>query len=161
MYLFRCDPVLTTGFASAAVIAALFGSVLPARTRAGADLAAKIDGLAMYIGTAERHRLAMLNPPEETPELFERLLPYAFALGLAKTWADSFSSLLERVEYVPEWSDSIDRVYVISNFTDSLSSSLAASVRSYEPPSSSSSFDGAAASVAADPDMGGGGGRGW
>lgn len=167
VYLFRCDPVLTTGFASAAVIAALFGSVLPARTRAGADLAAKIDGLAMYIGTAERHRLAMLNPPEETPELFERLLPYAFALGLAKTWADSFSSLLERVEYVPEWSDSIDRVYVISNFTDSLSGNLAASVTSYEPPSSSSSsssysggsgFGGGGSSGGGG---GGGGGRGW
>lgn len=164
VFLFRMDPVLTTGFVSAALIAALFGSVMPAKTRAGADLAAQIDGLAMYIGTAERHRLSMLNPPEETPELFERLLPYAFALGLAKTWADSFSSILERVKYVPAWSDSIDRVYVISNFADRLSGNLAASVASYEPPSAPSSYSGSSGfggGGSSGGGGGGGGGRGW
>ncbi len=42
----------------------------------------------------------MINPPEET--LFSKSsLPYAFALGLARTWADSFSppSSRRRITY--------------------------------------------------------------
>ncbi len=29
-------------------------------------------GLKLYMDTAEKERLEMFNPPEETPELFER-----------------------------------------------------------------------------------------
>ncbi|MDD3689930.1 MAG: hypothetical protein PHI81_07850, partial [Synergistaceae bacterium] len=39
-----------------------------------------IEGLRMFITAAEKNRLEMMNPPEETPRLFEKLLPYAFAL---------------------------------------------------------------------------------
>ena len=161
----RWDMALAAGFSAAALIAAFFGSFMPSMTKEGARLATQIDGLAMYIGTAERHRLSMINPPEETPELFEKLLPYAFALGLARTWADSFSSVLAKAHYIPEWSDSIEQVAFISMFGDRLSQNLGASVESYAPPSSDTSsysggsgFGGGGFSGGGG---GGGGGRGW
>lgn len=66
------------------------------RTNFGMDLAAEIEGFKMYLGTAEKDRIAAMSPPEEdTPELFERYLPYALALGVAKTWGDRFSDMIE------------------------------------------------------------------
>ena len=41
--------------------------------------------------------------PEPTPELFERLLPYAFALDVATTWIDAFGPLLREQNYRPAW----------------------------------------------------------
>jgi hypothetical protein len=79
----------------AVVAAALFFSrIMPVYTDKGARAMEEIKGLEMYMGTAERHRLTMLFKPDETPQLFESLLPYAHALGCAETWADSFAETL-------------------------------------------------------------------
>ena len=53
-----------------------------------------IEGLRRYLGVAEEDRLEMLHPPEKTPELFERLLPYAIALDVENTWAQRFAGVL-------------------------------------------------------------------
>lgn len=54
------------------------------------------------------HRLNLLNPPEQTPELFERFLPYALALDVEQAWAEKFSAVLARAgeegrPYQPAW----------------------------------------------------------
>jgi hypothetical protein len=41
--------------------------------------------------------------PEPTPALFERLLPYAFALGVTETWVNAFAPLLTASNYRPTW----------------------------------------------------------
>lgn len=71
-------------------------------------LADGIAGFTLYLNTAEKHRLEALFPaagpvPEQNTAQFERFLPYAFALGVAQTWADSFASTLGEAGYNPVW----------------------------------------------------------
>ncbi|MDL2216115.1 DUF2207 domain-containing protein [Desulfovibrio sp. OttesenSCG-928-M14] len=68
----------------------------------------KVQGLEMYIRTAEKNRLAKLNAPEDTIEKFEELLPYAVALGCAEAWQKRFETLLAELDYAPEWMESGD-----------------------------------------------------
>ncbi len=162
------DFAYTMGIIAIAAIAFFFSrKILAATTKEGAEMAREIEGLAMYIGTAERYRLPIVNPPEETPQLFEKLLPYAFALGLTKTWADSFSSILSEAGYVPEWSDGFTDGTNLSMIVYGISGSIGDSRSSYSPPSESSSsssygggsgFGGGGSSGGGG---GGGGGRGW
>jgi uncharacterized membrane protein YgcG len=72
----------------------LFYHLLRAPTRAGRRLLDEIEGLRMYLSVAERDRLNALHPPEETPETFERFLPYAFALDVDQAWAERFQHVL-------------------------------------------------------------------
>lgn len=162
--LLYADPVYIGGVAAASGIACFFSlKIMSATTKEGARMAREIRGLAMYIGTAERHRLPMINPPDETPQLFEKLLPYAFALGLAKTWADSFSSILEAAGYVPEWSDNFTDTATLSALVYGISDSISDSRGSYSAPSESSSYDGGSGfdGGSSGGGGGGGGGSGW
>lgn len=73
------------------------------------QLQADIEGLKMYISMAEEKQLQYFNPPEVTPEVFEKLLPYAIALKVDKIWGDKFEKTLLKsmqtsdVSYVPLW----------------------------------------------------------
>ena len=52
----------------------------------------KIAGFQRYLSITEEDRLETLHPPEKTPELFERYLPYAIALGVENKWASKFAA---------------------------------------------------------------------
>jgi uncharacterized membrane protein YgcG len=54
----------------------------------------QIEGFREYLGVAEEDRLNALNPPDKTPELFERFLPYAIALDVENAWAKRFAGVL-------------------------------------------------------------------
>jgi len=54
----------------------------------------QIEGFRDYLGVAEEDRLNALNPPDKTPELFERFLPYAIALDVENAWANRFAGVL-------------------------------------------------------------------
>lgn len=134
----------------------------------------RIDGFKMYLSTAEKHRMNLINPPERTPEHFEKMLPYAMALGVANEWGKQFEDVLKSVQNVPgqtggyhpvwysgskNWSD-IGSTKFASNLSSSFSSALASS--STPPGSSSSSgggFSGGGGSSGGG--GGGGGGGGW
>ena len=73
----------------------LFHSALRAPTRAGRELLDKIQGFRIYLRSVDGNRLNQLMPPEKTPELFERYLPYALALDCELAWAQQFSTVLE------------------------------------------------------------------
>ena len=45
----------------------------------------------MYIGAAEKDRLALAGAPGDTPEQYGQMLPYAAALGMAEAWAKRFA----------------------------------------------------------------------
>jgi len=86
----------------------LFYRLLKAPTRGGRSLMDALEGFRMYLGTAERHRLEALTPPERTPELFEKYLPYAVALDVENRWAAQFSDVLRgagrgAAGYAPAW----------------------------------------------------------
>jgi len=99
-YFFMSVYVATFGMAA-------WGFVNPGRrTPEGREAYLKVQGLEMYIRTAETHRLAKLNAPEDTVEKFEELLPYAVALGCADAWQKRFDKVLLAVNYVPAWTES-------------------------------------------------------
>ena len=62
----------------------------------------------MYISLAEEKQMQYFNPPKVTPEVFEKLLPYAIALKTEKVWGDKFeNTLLQSMQsvdsYAPVW----------------------------------------------------------
>ena len=68
--------------------------LLKAPSRTGRRIMDQIEGFREYLSVAEEDRLNSLNPPEKTPELFERFLPYAVALDCENTWAAKFAGVL-------------------------------------------------------------------
>ena len=122
----------------------------------------QIEGFRMYLATAEQDRLAEARPPERTPELFERYLPYAVALEVESRWAEQFGDVLARAGeegYSPSWYagaalGTIGAVGVASGLGTTLGSALASAATA---PGSSSGFGGGSSGGGG----GGGGGGGW
>ncbi len=134
-----------------------FHWLLKAPTSAGRQLLDKIAGFRMFLQSVDADRLNRLAPPDKTPELFEKYLPYAVALDSELAWAQQFSAVLETARqttgYSPTW-------YVGSHgfaqsFTGSFSSAIAASTST---PGTSSGSGGGGSSGGGG---GGGGGGGW
>ena len=141
------------------LVVVIFHELMTIRTPRGNDVFAEAEGLAMYMSTAERHRLEMFNPPEETPEVFEALLPYAFALDVAETWANRFENMLREKGYQPSWyaGSNLASFYTGSGIA-SVASAVSGSIASASTPPGSSSGSGGGGSSGGG---GGGGGGGW
>jgi uncharacterized membrane protein YgcG len=77
-----------------APLVAIFFYILKAPTVQGRKVMDEIEGFKLYLGVAEEDRLEYLHPPEKTPELFERYLPYAVALDVENRWAERFAGVL-------------------------------------------------------------------
>lgn len=71
-------------------IIALFSYVMPARTVAGARTRDRVRGLEEVLRRVDAHRLESLPL---TPELSEKFLPYAVALGVERRWARAFAGI--------------------------------------------------------------------
>jgi uncharacterized membrane protein YgcG len=142
-----------------------FYFLLKAPTLLGRKILDEIEGFLMYLSTAEQHRLDALHPPEKTPELFEKFLPYALALDVETKWTENFTDVLARAaeagqEYQPAWYTG--RNWHSGNpaaFASSIGNSVASAVAtSASPPGSSSGSGGGGFSGGGG---GGGGGGGW
>ncbi|MGB5645989.1 DUF2207 domain-containing protein [Muriicola sp.] len=121
-----------------------------------------IEGFKMYLSAAEEKKIAYFNPPDLTPEIFEKLLPYAVVLGAEDVWGDKFQSLINKAiidqNYQPAWYSG--HVGNFSTFNHTLNASLSNSLsRSATPPSSSGSGSGGGGFSGGG--GGGGGGGGW
>jgi len=88
-----------SGIASGAIIF-LFGMIMPKVTKKGAVAREHIKGLKMYMDVAEKARINFHSAPEKSPELFEKLLPYAMVLGVEKAWAQQFEGIYTQS---PSW----------------------------------------------------------
>jgi hypothetical protein len=150
-----------------AMVNGLFFYLLRAPTALGRPIMDQLDGLRLYLQTAESDRLN-LNAPEITAERFEALLPYAVALDVEKPWSDAFAAALRRAHpddpdpmshYRSGWSSGS---WSSSNFSSAVSSSISgvsSALASAVPVSSGSSgFGGGGGSGGGG---GGGGGGGW
>jgi uncharacterized membrane protein YgcG len=162
-----------SGLASAALIAGgvlayVFYHLLKAPTALGASTLDQIDGFKMFLDTAEKDRLEMLNPPQVTPEVFEKFLPYAIALDCENQWSKKFEAQAaaagigsdQNYGYTPLWyaGGNFSRLGT-AGFVSSIGSSLgsAAASASTAPGSSSGSGGGGFSGGGG----GGGGGGGW
>ncbi|MFP3542605.1 DUF2207 domain-containing protein [Rhizobium sp. SIMBA_035] len=145
----------------------LYVFIMGAPTPLGAKMMDGIDGLRQYLTLAEKDRMNMAGAPEMSPQHFEKLLPYAVALGVEKPWSRTFETWLAAAAagaaaYAPVWysgnfnSGSFsDR---IGGFSSSMASTIASTIPSPPPSSSSSGFSGGGSSGGGG---GGGGGGGW
>jgi uncharacterized membrane protein len=115
---------------------------------------------------AEEDRLEFMNPPEKTPELFERFLPYAIALNVQNTWAKKFAGVLATAAagaaayswYSGDLRHTDDIVSFADRLGDDLSSTIAAAST---PPGSSGGSSGSSGGGSSGGGGGGGGGSGW
>lgn len=146
----------------------VFYHLLKAPTMSGRRMMDQIDGFKDYLSVAEKDRMNFHNPPERTPELFERYLPYALALGVEQAWAEQFASVLSaasqsgdhgRSGYRPRWYSGNSFDGNIGRLSSSLGSGFSSAISSASTaPGSSSGSSGGGSSGGGG---GGGGGGGW
>jgi len=147
----------------------LFFHLMKAPTLLGRRIMDRIEGFKLYLGVAEKDRLNFHNPPERTPELFEKFLPYALALGVEQQWSEQFDSVLKAAAletgggYHPAWYYGPGLHYAgFSGLGNRLSSGLGSAVATASTaPASRSSHSGSFGGGFSSGGGGGGGGGGW
>ena len=88
-----------------------FGVAMPARTREGNRVYAKLKGFQEFLARVDGDRM---NRTVKSPELFEKYLPYAMVLGVESEWAAAFKDIYTQT---PEWyigTSPIDRFDALS-----------------------------------------------
>lgn len=169
-YAFGASLSLWSGGALAlgGALAYIFYHLLKAPTALGAHTLDQIDGFKLFLETAEKDRLEILNPPNVTPALFESFLPYAIALDCENQWSKKFEAQAaaagigadQNHGYTPLWysGNSFSRLGM-AGFVSSIGASIgsAAASASTAPGSSSGSGGGGFSGGGG----GGGGGGGW
>ncbi|MBQ4616154.1 MAG: DUF2207 domain-containing protein [Mailhella sp.] len=141
-----------------------FSFIMDAPSKEARALLDEIEGLALYIGMAESDRLNAMNPPQQSLEHYQELLPYAVALDLEDAWGARFASVLEAhaaacAENGPDGRPGRD--FWSPAMANALASSVSASAASHaasEAASSHSSFGGGGGGGAGSGGGGGGGG---
>ncbi len=146
------------GIIGAAIVTLLLGFAMQRRTHAGVEIYEKIEGLKMYMNVAEKDRLKMMQSvdrpyaePKKTVDLFEKLLPFAVALGVEKSWSKQFDGILTSQ---PNWISSNTAAFSATNFASSIGGMSTSFSNSFE---SSSGASGGSSGGGG----GGGGGGGW
>ena len=126
----------------------------------------QIAGFKHYLGITEENRLEVLHPPEKTPELFEKYLPYAIALDVENHWANRFAGVLAAAAAAGSTAGTMGWYVGSGNmwddpggFASSVGSSLDSTISSAATSPSSSSGSGGGGSSGGG--GGGGGGSGW
>jgi uncharacterized membrane protein YgcG len=153
--------------AGTAALNIVFLELLKAPTLYGRKIMDQIEGLRMYLGTAEKDRLDALTPPADTPEQFEKMLPYAIALNVENEWNKRFERVFAAAAqqpgtttgYSPAWYSG-PRLSRLSSgsFAGALGGALASATASAATaPGSSSGMSGGSSGGGG----GGGGGGGW
>jgi len=151
-----------------AVLNLLFWHLMKAYTIEGRKLMDQIEGFKLFLSATEKDHMNFRNPPEVTPELFEKYLPYAIALEVENKWAEKFNDYLSNIQlteqtihYYPAWYYGSSLSHFNSkDFTSDLGNSLIGSFASAAvAPSSSSGFSSGAGFSGGG--GGGGGGGGW
>lgn len=136
-------------------LAGYYNYLIFAPTEKGQQTTSAIKGFRMYLDKSEKAMLEYFTPPEQTPELFEKMLPFAIALGVENRWGKKFKKVLdeaiEKGTYAPIWyAGNIHQINTLhSNFQTSVS---------HAAPKSSSGSGGGGFSGGGG---GGGGGGGW
>jgi uncharacterized membrane protein YgcG len=162
---YAISPLAAVAFAGMVFANPLFYYLLKAPTLAGRGLMDQIEGFKLFLSVAEKERLNLLNPPERTPELFEKYLPYALALDVEVQWTEQFAEMMARAgaAYAPVWYSgrSFQDSYSYSNFSSDLGSSFSDGISSSSAaPGSSSGFGGGGGGGGGGSGGGGGGGGG-
>jgi|WetSurSiteA1Bulk_404760.scaffolds.fasta_scaffold01670_4 hypothetical protein len=79
----------------------VFLFLLRAPTPFGKKVLDEIAGFRTYLAAAEGDRLDRMIPPEKTPDLYQKYLPYALALGVENRWSEKFSGQIDETYTLP------------------------------------------------------------
>jgi uncharacterized membrane protein YgcG len=157
----------------AAIVAFVCAYMLWPLTDKGLALYHYLEGLKMYIKTAETERIRMLQGPEtaekvgspidtndarQMVKLYEKVLPYAMIFGLEKAWNDKLGQYYESLGGSPGWLVSNNTAFNAAVFSSTLNSFSTAAT--YSNPSSAST-GGSGGGGSSGGGGGGGGGGGW
>jgi uncharacterized membrane protein YgcG len=160
-------PPTLAAMAAQGILATVFYRLLKAPTMAGAKIRDEVDGFRMFLETAEKRRLEVLHPPQVTPEMFEKFLPYAIALDAENAWSRKFESEAANAatgpadtHYTPSWysGSSLGRLGTAS-FASGIGAAVASATASAATAPGRSSGSGGGGSSGGG--GGGGGGGGW
>lgn len=163
--------VIVFFFAAFILLNSLFFRLLNVISSEGRKLLDEIEGFRQFLVAVDADRLERLNLPDKTPELFEKFLPYALALGVEKQWSKQFANVLTNAavtvggvagSYSPLWFSGDDlHDFSADHFTDSFGDSFSSAISSASsPPGSSSGFDFSSSDSSSSGSSGGGGGGG-
>jgi uncharacterized membrane protein YgcG len=89
-------PFIVAGVLTGAILCG-FGWFMPARTQAGARALEGVLGFEDFLAHVESDRF---NRTIKTPEMFEKFLPFAMALGVEKNWSRAFQGIYTQP---PQW----------------------------------------------------------
>jgi uncharacterized membrane protein len=147
---------IAAGILTGAIICG-FGWFMPAHTEQGTRTLEGVLGFEDFLVHVEAERF---NTMIKTPQMFEKFLPFAMALGVEKNWSKAFQGILTQP---PEWyrGSSYGPGFYPMMFTNDLSSmsTRVSSVMSSAPRSSGGSGFGGGGSSGGG--FGGGGGGGF
>jgi uncharacterized membrane protein len=147
---------IAAGILTGAIICG-FGWFMPAHTQQGARALEGVLGFEDFLVHVEADRF---NSMIKTPQMFEKFLPFAMALGVEKNWSKAFQGILTQP---PEWyrGSSYGPGFYPMMFTNDLSSmsTRVSSVMTSAPRSSGGSGFGGGGSSGGG--FGGGGGGGF
>ena len=133
---------------------------IAAPTTGGRKVLDHIAGFKQYLSITEAERLDRMTSPQDTPELFEKYLPYAIALGVENHWAKRFQGVLAAASVQGRqgftwYSGSSSPWSSPTSFVDNVGSSLSSAV------GSASTAPGSSGGGSSGGGGGGGGGGGW
>ena len=147
-------PFLIAG-ALSALIVAVVGWQMPARTEAGTRMLEQTLGFGEFLERVDREQYQNV---QRTPEMFERYLPFAMAFGVERQWAKAFDGIYLQP---PGWYAGVHAgAFSPSSFSRSLTSmttQTAGAMSSSPRTSSGSGFSGGSSGGGG----GGGGGGGF
>jgi len=140
-------PFIVSGILCGIIVCG-FGWFMPARTQAGARALEGVLGFEDFLAHVESDRF---NRMIKTPEMFEKFLPFAMALGVEKNWSKAFQGIYTQP---PQWYQGSSYgpnfyPYMFANDLNSMSSMASTAMTSAPRSSGGSAFGG---------DGGGGGG---
>jgi uncharacterized short protein YbdD (DUF466 family) len=149
-------PFAIAAFVSAAIVIG-FGWFMPARTAAGAKALAGVLGFEDFLMHVEADRMDRIS---QTPETFEKFLPFAMALGVEKKWVGAFRNIYTQP---PSWYQGVNygggfQTMMFVNSLDRMTTRASSIMVSAPRSSGGSGFGGGGSSGGG---FGGGGGGGF
>ncbi len=160
------SPIALFAGIGALLLVLIFLGLMTKRSHSGVMLKEHVDGLNLYLSKAEKDRIKMHdavaaplstrgNPPKYDRKFFEKLLPFAVAAGVEKSWSKAFTDIYKEA---PEWYQGTSRSFTAATLANSIGSTVKATSQTFTSPSSSSGGGGGGFSGGGG---GGGGGGGW
>ena len=128
-------PLAFVLFSAVVLLHVAFVYLMKAPLTRGRELMDKLAGFKLYLEVAEKEDLNLKHPPELTPQLFERYLPYAIALEVEQDWAEQFVDVFAALEadtgtasYQPRWYHGNFQAAHMADFGSSVGKGLASSI---------------------------------